>query len=162
MSKRIWVVESTCEETKQIFEDWVPAVSAEVAEAEVAKVRDYATVIDGSPPLEDYLTVLREKAAKAEGALADINAIQERWDQIVEEESELWDAGLGRLPDGKLVALDGEEGDRCRVCDKIFVPAGDSWDGLDPECADEVSEAMDDLDVGQDEAIKMARRKRGK
>lgn len=42
----------------------------------------------------------------------------------------------------------------CELCGKTYEEGGDSWDGLDPECADAVSEFMDANDVTRDEAVK--------
>lgn len=46
----------------------------------------------------------------------------------------------------------------CGFCGKKFVRNGDCWDAFDPECADRISEYMDDHDVDQDNAVAALRK----
>lgn len=149
--KQIWVVESSDEDEGQIFEDWVPAETSEAAEDEVKKMRgDYATICN-TQTLREMLAFQRKKLVRMGKAVtkAGIEKTQKEWDKLLKEEGE-----IVRLDDGTLGKLDTEEVDQCRLCKKYYRPNGDSWDGLDPECADKVSEYLDEHGLDSEDSDK--------
>lgn len=56
---------------------------------------------------------------------------------------------------------ESEELDTCVLCDQDFVPDGDSWADLDPNCADRVSGYMDEQHVDRQAAIAALRKADG-
>jgi hypothetical protein len=156
--KKIFVVESCDEEEAQLFEDWVPAETKDVAIEEVRKLRGDYAVVCGAHRLQDARRFAKQKLERLERASGyhGVKRGQRDWDRFLEAEGE-----LVRL-NGKLLKLDSEEADRCGLCGKVYEPAGDSWGGLDPGCADKVSEYMENHGIDAYEAIKAlkARRKR--
>ncbi len=158
--KQIWVVESADEDEGQIFEDWVPAETAGQAEAEVEKLRgDYAEICE-TTPLRKQIAFQRKKLKQMERALTKdgIAREQKEWDAFLKKEGD-----IVRLDDGSLGELDTEEVDQCQLCKKYYRPGDDSWDGLDPDCADKVSEYLDKHGLDnedKDDAIEALQRKR--
>lgn len=149
VKKQIWIVESAHEDEAQIFEDWVPAETASEAQSEVLKMRDYATICT-TCSLKDRVEFLTKALVRMRKALAKggLEKEQKEWDAFLKKEGD-----IVRLPNGRLAKLDTEEVDTCTLCGEHFEPNGDSWDGLDPECADKVSEYMDKHEVNRDDAI---------
>jgi hypothetical protein len=155
--KKIFVVESCDEEEAQIFEDWVPAETKDEAIEEVRRLRGEYAVVCGARPLAGERRAMTLKLAQFERALlkGGLEAQQRNWDRFLEEEGD-----LVRL-NGKLLKLDTEEADRCGLCGKVFEPNGDSWGGLDPECADKVSAYMDKHENADQEAAIVALKSKG-
>jgi hypothetical protein len=153
--KKIYVVESCDGEEAQIFEDWVPAEAADAAVAEVVKLRGEYAVVCETRTLAEHLKLLNRRIGELRSYRANgPRAWQKGWDKHIEEEGE-----LVRV-DGKLLKLDGEEADRCELCGKVFEPSGDTWGGVDPECADKISAYMDKHEnVDQEAAIEALKAK---
>lgn len=148
--KQLFLVESADEDESQIMEDWVPAEDEEKAKAEVEALRgEYATVccvMDGRNALRYY----KKKVKRLTAALTKkgMPKAQKEWDEFLKEAGD-----IVRLPNGSVGKLDTEEVDTCRLCGKYYRPDGDSWDGLDPACADKVSAYMDKHGADADVAV---------